>query len=629
MLDALRRGVGTWVAKVFIGLLVLSFAVWGIADIFSGSRGVALATVGDEEITEVDYREVFQRELQQLSQRLGQQISVEQARQLGVDRQVLQRLVSQAALDGTAKSFGLAVSNEAIAKRIVSDPLFRNARGEFDRSRFEQLLSNNGFTEATYVSVERRNVLRSQLAGIVDRAVAVPTEMVKAVHRQQNETRTAEFFTLPPEGASEVASPSQEEMKEFYEANKRRFTAPEFRTLTVLRLEPKDVAATITISDEDIKTAYEDRQDEFGTPERRDVEQITFANETEAAEASARLSEGADFIAIATGRGMKPVDYKLGVVTRDEMADPEVAEAVFALDEGQVTPPIKGALSVVIARVLKVVPEERKSFEEVKTALRDQLALEKAQEQISNLHDAVEDARAGGSTLSEIADKLNLPVIRVDAVDRNGNGPDKKPIDTIPATTRVLAVAFQSDVGVENDPVDTPDDGYAWVDVEEVTPEANRPFEEVKGEVAELWIAERRREKLFETAQALVDKGRDGTSVAELAASVGQTIETSGPMRRRDASDKFTATAMANLFRQPEGGLTLAPTAEGGGFTIMRVAKVTIPQFDADGEEAKALAAQLDRGLAEDLLQEYLSGLQESLGVSVNPGIWNQIRGES
>lgn len=629
MLDALRRGAGTWVAKVFIGLLVLSFAAWGIADIFSGRQGTALATVGDEDITEADYREVFQRELQQLSQRLGQQISVEQARQLGVDRQVLQRLVSQAALDSTAKSYGLAVSDDAIAKRIISDPLFRNPRGQFDRARFEQLLANNGFTEAAYVSVERRNILRSQLAGIVDRAVAVPTEMVKAVHRQQNETRTAEFFVLPPERAGEIAPPSDAEMKEYYEANKRRFTAPEFRTLTVLRLEPKDVAATIAISDEDLKHAFEDRQDEFGTPERRDVEQITFANETEASEASQRLASGADFVAIATERGMKPVDYKLGVITKDEMADPEVADAVFALEEGQVTKPIKGSLSVVIARVLKIVPEERKTFDEVKVMLRDQLALEKAQEDISNLHDAVEDARAAGSTLSEISSKFNLPLIRVDAVDRNGNGPDNKPIETIPAASRVLNVAFQSDVGVENDPVDTPDDGYAWVDVEEVTPEANRPFEEVKSEVSSLWVAERRREKLFETAQALVEKGRDGTSIAELAASVGQTVETSGAMRRRDASDKFTATAMANLFRQPEGGLTLAPMAEGGGFTIMRVAKVTIPEFKADGEEAKALSAQLDRGLADDLLQEYLSGLQESLGVSVNPGIWNRIRGES
>lgn len=629
MLDALRRGAGTWVAKIFIGLLVLSFAVWGIADIFSGQQGVALATVGDEEITEAEYREVFQRELQQLSQRLGQQISVEQARQLGVDRQVLQRLVSQAALDGTAKSFGLAVSDEAIAQRIVSDPLFRNARGQFDRSRFEQLLSNNGFTEATYVSVERRNILRSQLAGIVDRAVSVPEEMVKAVHRQQNEIRAVEYFVLPPEKAGEIAPPSPDEMKEFYEANKRRFTAPEFRTLTILRLEPKDVAATITISDEELRQAYEDRQDEFGTPERRDVEQITFANEAEADAASARLSEGADFVAIATERGLKPVDYKLGVVTKDEMADPDVAEAVFALNEGEVTKPIKGSLSVVISRVLKIVPEERKTFEQIKSTLRDQLALEKAQEEISNLHDSVEDARAGGSTLPEIADKLNLPLIRVDAVDRNGNGLDGKPIDTIPAAARVLNVAFQSDVGVENDPIDTPDDGYAWVDVEDVTREANKPFEEVKAEVIDLWIAERRREKLFETATALVEKGRDGTSFADLAASVGQSVETSSGMRRRDASNKFTTTAMANLFRQPEGGLTLAPTAEGGGFTIMRVAKITIPEFNADSEEAKALSAQLDRGLADDLLQEYLSGLQESLGVSVNPGIWNQIRGES
>lgn len=629
MLDALRKSAGSWVAKIFIGLLVLSFAVWGIADIFGGQQGNALATVGEEEITEEEYREVFQRELQQLSQRLGQQLSVEQARQLGVDRQVLQRLVSQAALDSRIKSFGLAVPDKAIADRIVKDRMFQNSQGQFDRRRFEQLLANNGFTEEAYVATERRNILRAELAGIIDRAVNAPDELVKAIFRQQNETRVVRYFVLPSTAAGDAPQPTDAEVKAYYEANKRRFTAPEFRTLTVLRLEPQDLAETVNVADEDLRRAYEDRADDYVTPETREIEQITFASVEQAQAARTRIESGTDFLAIAKERGLADVDFKLGTVTRKDIVDAAVAKAAFEVPDGQVSQPIQGSLSVVLVRAKVVSPEKRKTFEEVKDALRTSIATEKAQEEVINMHDTVEDARAGGSTLAEVSAQLNLPLIRVDAVDRTGKGPDGKTIDDIPSPTEVLNTAFDSDVGVENDPVDTQNNGYVWVDVEEITPEASRAFDEVKTEALDLWIQEKRREALFEQARAIVDKGRAGTTLDALAGTAGQQVKQSKAMRRRDVSAEFSATAIANIFRQAANGLTLAPTADGNGFLIMQVTNVTVPNFDAAANETKALSGQLQRGLGEDLLQQYLNGLQETLGVNVNSGVWNSLRGDS
>ena len=163
--------------------------------------------------------------------------------------------------------------------------------------------------------------------------------------------------------------------------------------------------------------------------------------------------------------------------------------------------------------------------------------------------------------------------------------------------------------------------------VPEVTPESVRPFEEVAGEIKTLWVREKRRDALFKLAQDLVDQGRDGKSIAELAALTGETVQTTESMRRRDVSDVFSTTAITNLFQQKEGGLTLAPIGNGDGMLIMKVASITVPEFSTGAPEVKSLSEQLDRGLGEDLLQQYLNGLQETLGVTVNADIWDRLRG--
>jgi len=117
MMEALRSSAGSWIAKIFIALLAMSFGIWGIADVFRGHSTDVLARVGSEKITGQEYRRAFDRQVRAFSERQGVQITPEQAKSIGLDRQVLAQLLQGATLDAQASSLGLAVSDAMIAEQ--------------------------------------------------------------------------------------------------------------------------------------------------------------------------------------------------------------------------------------------------------------------------------------------------------------------------------------------------------------------------------------------------------------------------------------------------------------------------------------------------------------------------------
>ena len=628
MLAALRDNVGGWVAKIFIGLLALSFAVWGINDVFTGYRGDALVVVGEEEVSVDEFNSAFQRRLNALSARLGQPLTVAQARELSIDRQVLGELIRDAALDNQINQLGLAVTDELIAQQIADNPAFQNSQGQFNRPLFQQMLARNGMTESLFVVLEREAILRREVAGIIDQSLDVPQAMTSAIVQQQNETRIAKYIKLDPADAGEIPEPSDADQQAYYDQNKRSFTAPEFRTLTLLRLEPEDVAETLDVADDEVRQLYDQRSDEYITPETREIQQISFPSVDEARKARDQILAGTDFLDIAKERGLKPIDYNLGVIQRPELTDEALAEAAFALPEGEVSEPVEGKLSVVLLRVLAVNPEETKSFESVKEELKKQLGLERAQEEILNLHDAVEDARAGGATLSEIGQKFDLPVIQIDSIDQAGNGADGKPLENVPAATAVIRTAFESDVGIENDPVDTANEGFVWLEVTEITPSAVRPMDEVKQEVIDLWKTNKTRELLIAKAEELMQRMDGSETLAAVAESVGKAVTETAPLKRREAADPFGSAAVAALFRTPDTRVGLAQAAEPTSLVVFRVENVTTPAFDAESAEAKAIQTQLATGVGQDLFQIYVAGLQDTFGIQINEQLWAALQGD-
>jgi len=623
MLDSLRNAAKSWVAKTLIFLLAASFGVWGIADVFTGYRSGALATVGEEEISAEEYNQAFNNALQRLGQS-GQTLSPEDARKLGIDAQVLQNLIQSAAIIDQTRTLGLAVGNDVIVKETQENAAFQDASGKFDPDQFKRILEANGMNEAMYLALERENRLRSAIADTVDGNFPAPKTLLEAFYRHRNEQRDARYFVVRV-ADSEVAAPTDAEIKARYEGNPAAYTAPEFRGAAIMKAEPEDLAARISLGDDELRAGYEKYKGDYFTPEKRTVLQMTFPSLDEATKAKGRIAAGEDFMAVATERGLKEADVTFADKTKAEFFDPVVAEAAFKLAEGAVSDPLKGALATSLIKVTKVSPEHQKSFDEAKQELTQKLRIQRAREEIDSIYGAVEDGRGAQNKLEDIAAKENLPFQLTGAVDAAGRGADGKDMD-LPRKTELLKAIFESDVGVDNNPLPA-GDGYIWYEVREVIPAKIKPLETVRQQVIADITAAKLREFAASKAKALVERAKSGVPLDSLAQESGATLQTAQGLKRNETGPDFDAEAIAALFSVPENGFAVAIEGDGKGARVMQSQAVLMPPFDDASEEAKTIASTIQEGASNDLLSSYLGALQAQAGVSINETLWRQISG--
>lgn len=610
-----------------MGLLIVSFAIWGIGDIFRGFGRSSLVKIGKTEISIEQFRVFYNERLQRFSRQIGRPIAPDQARALGLDRQLLGELVAESALDERARQLGLGVSDAAISARITEDPTFRGASGRFDQSRFDQLIRSAGYTEPRYVAEQRRVILRRQIAESVGGELTLPNSMREAVSRFQSEQRAIEYVLLDRSKAGEIAPPTPEVLAKYFEERKVLFRAPEYRKLTVLSFTPADAAVWISVSDEDAKRAYEDRRARYITPERRQVQQIKFPNKAEAEAGAAKLAGGLSFTALAEERGFKEGDIDLGVVTKANLIDPAIANAAFSLKEGETSQPIEGRFGTFLLKVVKIEPEVVRTYEQVAPDIKREIALDRAKADVLARRDKLEDARAGGDTLAEAAKKLGLEAHVIDAVDRSGRDPAGTPVvANLPNAQEVLQGAFASDVGVEADPIQVTGGGFVWYEVNGITRSHDRPLDEVKDKVEARWQDDQVAERLKAKAADILDKLKTG-QFAEVAAAGGLKVETATELKRGKPSEGLSAGVVDAAFRTAKGA---SGTAQGQTPTevfVFRVTEVTAPPFDPNSDEAKKIDDTLRRSYADDIVSQYLVRLQNEIGVTINQAALRQVTG--
>lgn len=617
MLGSLRKAAGSWVAKILIGLLMLSFAVWGVADVFGNYGYDSVATVGETEIESATFQNTYQIELSSVAQRLGRQLTPDEARALGIDRRVLSDLITTATLVNQGNQMRLGISDDYIADEIADSSEFKDAFGRFDRGRFEQLLVANRLTEQGFVERSRNRAVRDQIAATVAGSLEVPDVLSTALNEYQNGQRVVEYFKLPGIAPETLDAPTADDLEKFYDTNKPRFTLPEFRKLSLLVLNPEDLTSTIEVSDDDIAQEYEARRSTYETPERRAVDQLFFSDEAKAAEASVKIKAGAEFDVVATELGYTASDIDLGLVERSDIVDETISKAAFELGKDEISEPVKGLLGAAILRVRDIQEGVLRPLDEVKDEIKNLLALSRARNEAIDFYETVEDERAGGLSLSEIGTKLNVKHVSVAAVDRSGKDPESKAPDGLPASAEILRIAFESDVGVENDPIDQTNGGFVWIDVDDVIAPALRPYDEVKSEVETLWREDKLAAAMRDKAQGLVDRGREGVTLAGLATEVGSEVLTSEPFKRGAASAPFATGLVKSVFAAPEGGFIRGHAREGDDFIVAKVNKIIAPE-PIEGEAAARLETGLVTALEADLFEQYVGGLRNRFGVTVN-----------
>lgn len=622
MLQGFRKASQNWLGKlvvaVLFGLLIVSFAIWGVNDVFRGSPRTTVATVGGTDISAEQVRTAWQNDLQRITRQARRNVTAEQARALGLDRQVLARLITEASMDRRVTDLGLHVSDATVARGIMDDPSFQGTNGRFDRAAFDDIIRSNGLSEAGFVRERRGLAARLQLAEAVSSDLPVPLAAREAVHRYTAERRAAEIVLMPPSAAGEIADPDEAALKAFFEERKASFRAPEFRALQVLLLEPGVLARPDAVTEADARARYDGVKGErFGVAERRTIQQIVFPSEDEAAAAGKRIAEGAGFEDVARERNVDPASLNLGTFTRAELFDPAVAQAAFALADGAVSEPVKGRFGTVLLRVAAIEPGTVKPFEEDAAALRTEIATERARAEVEPAHDAVEDQRAGAKPLADIARERKLPLLTVPAIDRNGRDAAGAPVAGVPDAGALATAAFRADIGTDNVALRTRNGGYVWFDVTKVEPARDKTLDEVRPQVVQLWREEEIARRLGAKAREVVAALDGGATLEAEAAKLGLTATSAVDLVRGAAKDGLPADAVNRVFATPVGKAGSAPGADNGR-VVFKVTSATVPPFVTSTQQAAALEAQLRIAVADDLLGEYIAEVQRGVGVTVN-----------
>ncbi|HUZ91445.1 MAG TPA: SurA N-terminal domain-containing protein [Methylocella sp.] len=622
MLESMRASAQGWLGRsimaVLMGLIILSFAIWGIGDIFRGFGANNLAQVGSIEIGTDTFRNAYQTELQRQQRLERRNITNEEAHQYGLDRQILTRLVGEAALDDQARRLGLAASEEAIRRAIVSDDNFKGMGGQFDRRMFDAFLRDEGFTEKSYVRQQRGLQMRREIVDTLTSGLQLPKALLVSIHRYQTETRGVDYIVLPNAAAGPPPIPSQDELKKFFEEKQALYRVPEFRSLVVLTVTPASVAKPDDVPDADARNRYEEVKNErFGAPEKRAIEQILYSSEAEAKEARAKLDAGTTFDELLKEKNLTSKDASLGTVTRKGLIDQSVADAAFSLKEGEVSAPVKAQFGTVLVRVSKIVASTVKPYSEVAEGLKREIALQRAQNDIGRLHDTIEDQRTSGKSLTEAARSIGLEPRVIAAIDRTGDDPQGLPVKDLADTKPLLKAAFDSDIGVDNDTLRVQGGGYQWFEITKIDKARQKTLDEAKTDVEKAWRNDQVERLLSAKAADLTKKLNAGESLAAIAVAEGKLEVKHADDVRRNGAIGLPLNAATQIFNVPLDRAGSVENADGGRI-LFKVVESRVPPFDPKAPELANIIGDVKIGFNEDMIAQYLVKLEGDLGVKIN-----------
>ncbi|HEX5666331.1 MAG TPA: peptidyl-prolyl cis-trans isomerase [Hyphomicrobium sp.] len=618
MLDALRRGSTGIVAKILLSLLIVSFAVWGIADVFTGYTRGAVATVGDAKISVTDYDRVLRTELDGISAEAERRVTMEDARRQGIDRLVLSKMIGQTALKEYASQINLGLSQDRVVANLFSDPGFAGPDGKFSRTGFNDLLNRLGMSESQFLALRLDDDLRQQFSSAVLNATVTPQAMVDIENGYKNETRDIEFFKIDAGQKVSVPEPDDAKLQAYYKDNTASFMTPEFRKFNVLVASAGDLKKEVTVTDEELKASYEAEKETYDTPEKRRVQQISFKDKATADAAREALIKGTkNFMDVAKDNGAKESDVNLGMVSKAQLIDPKIAEVAFTVDRDAISEVIEGRFATVLLRVIEIAPGRTSTFEETKEKVRDKLATAKATTLLQEKVDLVEEGRNAGKTKKQIGEELKLRYVEVPAADKDGKSPEGTAVLDIPTPERVTRLVFRTEPGTLTEPVEIGSDGYAWVEVLGIDAPKEKPFESVKAEVKSAFVDSERRRLVKEFADKLIERLKSGEDFAKVAADAGGTPDKVETVKRNLVPPGLTEEAIDVAFSLPLGGAGSALTVDRGTRVVMKITKIT-PAGELPPSDKDKLVGDLRRGLQNDLLIAYVTNLQERLGVSIN-----------
>ena len=600
-------------ATVIIGLILVSFVVWGAKDVVGRTSSKdAVVQAGSRTITSDQFKSMFDRYKKTVEQQnQGRPISTAEAIAQGLDVRILDEVASDESLSAWITKSGIRPSDQLVADFLGKQPRFRDPiSGGFDKKAFYQFLNEQQITEAQVIGELKDQAAQQHYATALIAGLNAPRAYTALQAAYLQERRSFDYLVIPPTAIGAPIQPTDADVQKFIDDNAARLTRPETRTVTLVRFSAGQLLPTTTADPAVVQKRYDFEKDSLSTPEKRTVIQIPLKTPAQAADVVARLKSGENPASVAKLVGAQPITY--ADVPKTGIPDRAVSDAAFAAAAGDVKGPV-GALAPAVIKVISVTPGKAVSLDEARAKIEAEVKKKTATDKVSAMVDKYEEMRNSGQGMVAAAKAVGAIVMQMPAFTATGLTLDGQ---KLPAPQKLIQTAFAMALNGDSDTTQAVPGEYYAIHLDKITPPTKLTVDEVRKPVTAQLIVQDQLKRLTAKADDVTARLKKGETIAAVAASSGASVGR-GVDVTRDAAGKSYSDEFLGRVYQAKVGDVISGRDVRLGYVVGKLTGVGTPP----PAEMAIATAQSRQGAKQALIEDLLTRTRASARELIKPKV--------
>ena len=616
MLQYIKKYMKGWFLGIILFFIFISFAFWGVGDIFRGGSSYILK-IGKYKIS----RDTFLREFESNVNYLKKNKKLNKIELENVVNETLSNLKDRYLILNAANLMNLNISEKILRKKIYENELFQNKlkNNKFDKNIYTNFISRNFSSEENYLEYLKNQILIEIIANYFEKKIYYPQNLTNKIYNKLEEKKSFQIASIDKNYQRTVIKiPNKESMLKYFNKNKKKYLFDERRSFSYIFVNLNYLKKKVEVNEDEIIDSYNNQKQDFLIPEKRKVEQLFFDNEEIGKKILNSINKENKFKEIAEKEKEKNISYiALGLVEKEQLFD-EFADQVFKLKENEFSKLIKTDIGWHILKVTEIIKSKSKKLSEVKNTIKEDIALTKSYDELDIVLNEVEDEMTNGANLEEISNKLNLDLINVKLLEKksffNSDLPNEIKINNF--YQEVFEEELNSDLFIEEI-----EDGFFIVRVDEIVNEQLKTFEEAYNDLIKDVKEERINKKINNIIKKFNKKIQEGVDFIEISDLLKMNSRITKKLNREDVINQGFSFEFTNkIFESKKNTIHENETSD--NYYVVKVISDSEVKFN--NERFNVVKKSVNKIYGIDNLQQITKILENKFPISVNKNLLNE-----
>ena len=616
MLQYIKKYMKGWFLGIILFFIFISFAFWGVGDIFRGGSSYILK-IGKYKIS----RDTFLREFESNVNYLKKNKKLNKIELENVVNETLSNLKDRYLILNAANLMNLNISEKILRKKIYENELFQNKlkNNKFDKNIYTNFISRNFSSEENYLEYLKNQILIEIIANYFEKKIYYPQNLTNKIYNKLEEKKSFQIASIDKNYQRTVIKiPNKESMLKYFNKNKKKYLFDERRSFSYIFVNLNYLKKKVEVNEDEIIDSYNNQKQDFLIPEKRKVEQLFFDNEEIGKKILNSINKENKFKEIAEKEKEKNISYiALGLVEKEQLFD-EFADQVFKLKENEFSKLIKTDIGWHILKVTEIIKSKSKKLSEVKNTIKEDIALTKSYDELDIVLNEVEDEMTNGANLEEISNKLNLDLINVKLLEKksffNSDLPNEIKINNF--YQEVFEEELNSDLFIEEI-----EDGFFIVRVDEIVNEQLKTFEEAYNDLIKDVKEERINKKINNIIKKFRKKIQEGVDFIEISDLLKMNSRITKKLNREDVINQGFSFEFTNkIFESKKNTIHENETSD--NYYVVKVISDSEVKFN--NERFNVVKKSVNKIYGIDNFQQITKILENKFPISVNKNLLNE-----